>query len=87
MTRVTVLSIAAAAAAGFGLALVLATPKADAQSFGASGMIYVAAATAGGGSQMWAIDARTSQVILCATDGAATKINCRSTTMPGSANR
>lgn len=80
------LTMIAGLTAAVALGYLAGQPRAQAQ-YGGGGGVTVSATQADGGSHAWAVDPRTSQVILCATDAQATKITCRSAPMPGSAMR
>lgn len=81
------LTMLAGLIAAVALGYLAGQPRAQAQYGGGGGAVTVSATQANGGSHAWAVDPRTSQVILCATDAMATKITCRSAPMPGSAMR
>ncbi len=68
-----------------GVAFAARDKPAQAQSFGSAQPAVAAAAPVGapGATDMWAIDARTNQVIYCRGSGGAP--TCRTTLVPGSA--
>ncbi len=76
------LAVMAVAAAGTAVWL-SANQPATAQSFGSPAMMVAAANAGANATDMWAIDARTNQVIYCRGQGGAP--TCRTTLVPGAA--
>lgn len=84
--RKIVLAVAGALALIAGAALLTDAPSRAQSPFGAQGAapLNVAATTVGTTSTMWAIDARTSQIIFCSAQVGAAP-TCKATAMPGAA--